>query len=72
MSLDSALIVWKWVPETTGTTLEEMSKLWRKTGACAAAKTAIAGEPEDRAGQEGTGADRENRTGPGRQTHGRN
>ena len=28
-------------------------------------KTDIAGEPEDRAGQEGTGADRENRTGAG-------
>lgn len=29
MSLASALFVWKWVPETKGKTLEEMSKLWR-------------------------------------------
>ena len=32
MSLASALFVWKWVPETKGKTLEEMSKLWRKNG----------------------------------------
>lgn len=30
MSLLSAVFVWKWVPETKGKTLEEMSKLWRK------------------------------------------
>ena len=32
MALASALFVWKWVPETKGRTLEEMSKLWRKNG----------------------------------------
>jgi SP family xylose:H+ symportor-like MFS transporter len=26
----AALFVWKWVPETKGKTLEDMSKLWRK------------------------------------------
>ncbi len=31
MSLTSALFVWKWVPETKGKTLEEMSRMWRKT-----------------------------------------
>ena len=30
MSLLSALFVWRWVPETKGKTLEEMSDLWRK------------------------------------------
>lgn len=30
MALASALFVWRWVPETKGKTLEEMSKLWRK------------------------------------------
>lgn len=30
MSLLSALFVWKWVPETKGKTLEDMSKLWSK------------------------------------------
>lgn len=30
MSLLSALFVWKFVPETKGKTLEEMSQLWRK------------------------------------------
>ena len=30
MSLLSALFVWKWVPETKGKTLEDMSKLWGK------------------------------------------
>ena len=30
MSLASAIFVWKWVPETKGKTLEEMSKLWKK------------------------------------------
>ncbi len=30
MSLLSALFVWRWVPETKGKTLEEMSKIWRK------------------------------------------
>lgn len=29
-SLLSILFVWKWIPETKGKTLEEMSKLWRK------------------------------------------
>ncbi|MCM1150636.1 MAG: D-xylose transporter XylE [Alistipes sp.] len=29
MSLLSALFVWRWVPETKGKTLEEMSDLWR-------------------------------------------
>ena len=28
MSLLSAVFVWKWVPETKGKTLEEMSTLW--------------------------------------------
>lgn len=28
MSLASAVFVWRWVPETKGRTLEEMSKLW--------------------------------------------
>lgn len=32
MSLLSALFVWRWVPETKGKTLEEMSQLWRKNG----------------------------------------
>ena len=32
MALASALFVWKWVPETKGRTLEEMSKRWRKNG----------------------------------------
>jgi SP family xylose:H+ symportor-like MFS transporter len=27
----AALFVWKWVPETKGKTLEDMSKLWRKS-----------------------------------------
>ena len=26
----SALFVWKWVPETKGKTLEDMTRLWRK------------------------------------------
>ncbi len=30
MSLLSALFVWRWVPETKGKTLEEMSRLWKK------------------------------------------
>ena len=30
MSLLSALFVWRWVPETKGRTLEEMSRLWKK------------------------------------------
>lgn len=30
MSLLSALFVWRWVPETKGKTLEEMSQLWKK------------------------------------------
>ena len=30
VSLASALFVWRWVPETKGKTLEEMSKLWKK------------------------------------------
>lgn len=30
MALLSALFVWRWVPETKGKTLEEMSKLWKK------------------------------------------
>ncbi len=30
MSLFSALFVWRWVPETKGKTLEEMSQLWKK------------------------------------------
>ncbi|MFQ8827097.1 MAG: MFS transporter [Alistipes sp.] len=30
MSLASAVFVWKWVPETKGKTLEDMSRLWRK------------------------------------------
>lgn len=30
MSLLSALFVWRWVPETKGRTLEEMSQLWKK------------------------------------------
>lgn len=30
MSLSSAVFVWRWVPETKGKTLEEMSKLWKK------------------------------------------
>lgn len=30
MALASAVFVWRWVPETKGRTLEEMSKLWRK------------------------------------------
>ena len=30
MSLASAVFVWKWIPETKGKTLEEMSKLWRR------------------------------------------
>lgn len=29
MSLASAIFVWRWVPETKGKTLEEMSALWR-------------------------------------------
>ncbi|NDW11486.1 D-xylose transporter XylE [Bacteroides sp. 214] len=29
-ALLSAVFVWKWVPETKGKTLEEMSKLWKK------------------------------------------
>ena len=29
MSLASAVFVWRWVPETKGKTLEEMSKLWK-------------------------------------------
>ena len=29
MSLASAIFVWRWVPETKGKTLEEMSVLWR-------------------------------------------
>ena len=28
MSLASAIFVWRWVPETKGKTLEEMSALW--------------------------------------------
>lgn len=28
----AALFVWRWVPETKGKTLEEMSRLWRKKG----------------------------------------
>lgn len=30
MSLLSAFFVWRWVPETKGRTLEEMSRLWKK------------------------------------------
>jgi SP family xylose:H+ symportor-like MFS transporter len=30
MCVLAALFVWKWVPETKGKTLEEMSKLWKK------------------------------------------
>lgn len=30
VSLASALFVWRWVPETKGKTLEEMSQLWKK------------------------------------------
>ncbi len=30
VSLASAIFVWRWVPETKGKTLEEMSKLWKK------------------------------------------
>lgn len=30
MSLASAIFVWRWVPETKGKTLEEMSQLWKK------------------------------------------
>ena len=26
----AALFVWRWVPETKGKTLEDMSKLWKK------------------------------------------
>lgn len=31
MSLLSALFVWRWVPETKGKTLEQMSALWRRS-----------------------------------------
>ncbi|MDE5624199.1 MAG: D-xylose transporter XylE [Alistipes sp.] len=30
VSLASAIFVWRWVPETKGKTLEEMSQLWKK------------------------------------------
>ena len=33
MSLASAVFVWRWVPETKGKTLEEMSALWKSGGA---------------------------------------
>lgn len=33
MSLASAIFVWRWVPETKGKTLEEMSALWRSNAA---------------------------------------
>ena len=26
----AAIFVWRWVPETKGKTLEDMSKLWKK------------------------------------------
>ena len=32
MSLASAVFVWRWVPETKGKTLEEMSALWKSGG----------------------------------------
>ena len=33
MSLASAVFVWRWVPETKGKTLEEMSALWKSGSA---------------------------------------
>ncbi|WP_317193049.1 MFS transporter [Alistipes senegalensis] len=33
MSLAPAVFVWRWVPETKGKTLEEMSALWKSGGA---------------------------------------